>query len=197
MGESLESNATLIKKMEEQELQAREKSGKKSVKASGKNKIKAAIPEKSSFVQKLPRVKNSRKFWQVWKRDEDDDVNELKKTFKSADLCTLRESDSMRKYLERGGYQEAAGYRHLYTNLFTGLSYDKRLEFAERCELAGELKRVLDSHMLRHGIRNLAKKDFCRFLTGSFSLIRIPSILFHLSRVPVWRNRRHGIITTF
>ena len=202
---SKDANMALLEKIEEQEAEKLEDSGKKSLKKTDEN-IKAAIPEKSSFQQKLPKVRGDKKFWQVWKRDESDDVKDLKNTYKNADLCTLREYNAMQEYTENGGYkpvemdqledaakkkkyeelvneiikkkidaacftdeylsdniaelynftkkaEDVDSYRMSNPELYAGLSYDKRLKFKAKCEYAAEMKKVLESHMFRHGIK--------------------------------------------
>ncbi len=104
---SAEKNKKLQDKASSQEEQKREKNGRKSVKPSDKEQNwKAAVPEKSSFRQKLPKVKGERKWWQVWKTDENDEVAKLKKIYRNADICTLREYNSMKEYFKNGGHKE-------------------------------------------------------------------------------------------
>ena len=115
---SMDDNLRLRKKAQEQDAQNGAVAG---------GAFTAAIPERSSFTQKLPKAKGDKKWWQVWKKTEKNDVEDLAKKggFKSADLCTLREYNAFNNFnTKEGGYKAAKlegkdrdEYKKSYMNL--------------------------------------------------------------------------------
>ncbi len=107
------------------------KAGRQDAASAGKDAgtiEKAAIPERSSFRQELPKAKGDKKVWQFWKKSESDGINPLKKTYANADLCTLREYNAMTEYGKKGGYQKinvadlnAGGLKKQYNKLVDGV----------------------------------------------------------------------------
>ncbi len=146
MGGFKEENAQILEKTDQQESIKKEKSGKKSIKKTPGGKLKSAIPTTSGFVQKLPKAKEDKKFYQIWKHTENDEVDKLRKLNKNADLCTYREGKALQEYINNGGYKEAG-----FTQLNDDAKKNKYLEMVETAlSTKIELGTFTDAYLSEH-----------------------------------------------
>ncbi|MCR4591168.1 MAG: hypothetical protein K5668_10160 [Lachnospiraceae bacterium] len=116
--------------------------------------------KKPLFIQKLPKAKKDKK----WGSTENDAVSRAKKTFRNADLCTVREMASMKKYFEdagtkgdvKDGAKDVPGDRKLmewvdkyllvdingamFTDDYLSQNMPKMFEYARELQRIGSLK---------------------------------------------------------